>query len=286
MTCQKCSQTAIINNPSLCQDHVSEFVEETLAQTITKYHLFNQQDKICVALSGGKDSLTLAHILHKLGYNISGLAIDEGIADYRDHTLATLKKFCKERNIPLEISSFAQDIGKPLDDMVKGRHPCSVCGVFRRYLLNKHARQFDVIATGHNLDDEAQVVLMNLIKANKDLYRTHVRTPQAQGFVPRVKPLMFVPEKLVRAYTLIQGFDAGFDECPYVQQSLRAQVRDTLNEYESNNPGMKEQLVKAALAIATEQKNSLKKCERCGEPSPHSICRSCELKEELGILGK
>lgn len=284
MKCQKCSQTAIINNPELCQEHVVEFVEKTVVQTIKDYQLFTTQDKICVALSGGKDSLTLAHILHKLAYDISGLAIDEGISDYREHTLTTLKSFCKQRNIPLHISSFAQEIGKPLDDMVEGRHPCSVCGVFRRYLLNKHAHTFDVIATGHNLDDEAQVVLMNLIKANKDLYRTHLRTPPAKGFVPRVKPLMFVPEKLVRAYTLIQGFDAGFDECPYVQQSLRAQVRDTLNEYESKQPGMKERLVKAALAIATEQKNDLKTCEKCGEPSPHLMCRSCELKEELGLL--
>jgi uncharacterized protein (TIGR00269 family) len=282
MECSQCSGKAVFSHPNLCAEHLVAHVEATAQSTIDKYSLFKKSDRLCVAASGGKDSVALLAVLQALGYAVEALAVDEGIKGYRDDSLVSLREVCSSLSIPLRIVSFQEDVGKPLDAMVEGRLPCSVCGVFRRHLLNKYARGYDVIATGHNLDDEAQAVLMNLTKGHKDLlHRAHVRTPRAAGFVPRAKPFMFVPEKMILAYTVVKGLNPVFDECPYARQSFRAQVRDSLNGYEQEHPGMKLSLVEASLAVAGEQHMSFVQCPRCGEPSVNGLCRACELKEEV-----
>lgn len=283
MKCSRCDEKAVYIRPALCKDHLCSLVEGKVAETIDRFDLLQKNQSICVAASGGKDSVTLLAVLKKLGFPIEALAIDEGIKGYRDASLVFLKAFCAQRDIPLNIVPFTDLTGKPLDDMVDGQHPCSICGVFRRYLLNLHAKEYDVIATGHNLDDEAQAVLMNLIKTNKDLlFRSFVKTPHKSGFVQRVKPLMFVPERMITAYSFLQGFGLEYDECPYAQQSLRAKVRDVLNRYEDKWPGMKLRLVEAGLRIAGSGDGpSLRVCDRCGEPSVDDVCRACMLKEEL-----
>jgi uncharacterized protein (TIGR00269 family) len=283
-----CQERAIINEPATCTSHITEVVENHVRNTITEHNLIHKDERVCVAASGGKDSITLLHILKKNGYVVDALAIDEGIRDYREHTLTHLRTYCEEHNIPLRIVSFADEIGSPLDSMIKNNHPCSVCGVYRRMLLNKHAQEYDVIATGHNLDDESQVVLMNLITANKNLTRTHIRTPKKEGFTPRIKPLMFTSEKAIRAYTYTNSIDVSYDECPYVKQSLRAKVRDELNTYESHNHGMKQTLVNAALRASIQTTKTRRSsdsqeclsCELCGQPSTNNLCRACMMRQE------
>ena len=284
MNCSLCDEKAVFKDPALCKNHFINYVDDKVKETVEEYSLCSKDDKVLVAVSGGKDSAVLLVTLKKLGYNVEGLAVDEGIKGYRDSSLDDLRKLCADYNVPLHIVSFKDEVGKDLDELVEGRYPCSVCGVFRRYLLNKHAKGYDVIATGHNLDDEAQAVLMNLIKANKQLLlRTHVRSPPAKGFVPRIKPLMFLLEKEILAYAVLLGLQIDFGECPYVTQSLRAQVRDVLNEYELSDRGMKLSLVKAGLSFAITTNSSVfSPCPTCSEPSVGGgVCRACTLKEEL-----
>lgn len=283
MRCEVCEEKAVFSQPARCKEHFCLLVEETVKETIESHRLCSKDDRICVGASGGKDSAALLVILQKLGYHVEALAVDEGIAGYRDRSLEDLRRLCSSHDIPLQIVSFAEMVGRPLDEMVEGRHPCSVCGVFRRYLLNKYAQGFDLVATGHNLDDEAQAVLMNLMKASKGLLeRTYLRTPVAEGFVPRIKPLFFLSEKMIMAYVLLQGLEPYFVECPHVYQSLRSQVRDELNAYELDHPGMKRSLVDAALARARNgAAHVFTSCPRCGEPSTSGVCHACLLKDEV-----
>jgi uncharacterized protein (TIGR00269 family) len=284
MKCEQCEEKAVFTNPSLCKDHFIAHIHEKVSDCIQKYPLCTKYDKVCVAVSGGKDSVSLLVILSELGYNVSGLAIDEGIKGYRPQTLEDLKKICKEKSIPLHIVSFKEAFGKDLDDIVENRHPCSVCGVFRRYLLNTHAKDFDVIATGHNLDDEAQAVLMNLTKGNTDLLlRTHVRTPDQEGFVPRIKPFAFITEKEILAYAVLREFPLHFTECPYVPESLRDQIRSVLNERARHNPALKRELFEAGLYHSEKNKGRIHNifCEKCGQPASSATCRACSLKEEI-----
>lgn len=283
MQCSRCDAKAVFANPSLCEEHLVSYVHETVAKTIDEHALCSKEETLCVAASGGKDSVALLLVLKELGYAVEALCVDEGIAGYREHSLRDLRDVCAKHAIPLKVVSFEELTGKPLDAMVEGRYPCSVCGVFRRYLLNTYAHGYDVIATGHNVDDEAQSCLMNLIKGHKELlHRSHVRTPVAEGFVPRIKPFIFLPERMILAYTIVRGLSLQYEECPYAQQSLRAQVRDSLNAYEQEHPGMKRSLVDAALAVAVDTPEEVfTPCARCGEPSVDSVCRSCQLRDEV-----
>ncbi|MFP4523708.1 MAG: TIGR00269 family protein [Candidatus Woesearchaeota archaeon] len=282
MECRECGGPAVFDSPALCEEHFLSYVVDTVKATIVERGLIRPGERVCVAASGGKDSVALLDVLSRLGYEVEALAVDEGIEGYRDASLDGLRSFCGSRGIPLRVVSFAEEVGKPLDSMVGGRHPCSVCGVFRRYLLNRYARGYDVLATGHNLDDEAQAVLMNLLKGNAGLLdRTSLRSPPAEGFVPRVKPLAFLPERALRAYTLLRGVDVVYDECPYAPQSLRVGVRDVLNRHESENPGMKRSLVEAGLRGASHTNGDYISCPRCGEPSSGGVCRACALRESI-----
>src|SRR3989338_7579268 len=143
MKCDKCKKTAVINTAKpLCSAHFFKYFESKVADTIKKHGLLRKNEKIAVAASGGKDSTALMLFLKRLGYGFDAIAIDEGIEGYRAHTLADLKKFCKQNKIPLKIYSYKKEFGMPLDEMLKklNEKPCRVCGVFRRYLLNKKTK--------------------------------------------------------------------------------------------------------------------------------------------------
>jgi len=288
MKCKLCLNNAVIDSPSYCKKHFLKYVEKTVSQTIKKYDLLKKTDKICVAVSGGKDSITLLYILKKLDYDVEALAIDEGIAGYRDKTLDFLKKFCKTYNIKLIIKSFEKEIGKRLDKIVKtGTSACTICGTFRRSLLNKYTNSYDKIATGHNLDDEAQAVLMNLLKAQKSLYaRQGPKTEKRKGFTQKIKPLYFLKEKEIMIYSILMGFDVPFTECPYAKDSFRAYVRDELNLLETQKPGTKKNIILKYLENKDTGKNKLNLnfCSLCGEPCAEKICNSCRIRQTLGLI--
>ncbi len=282
MVCSLCGSKVVING--LCAEHFLEYFEKKVMDTISGFDLISSKDRVCVAVSGGKDSVVLLFVLKKLGFDVSGLAIDEGIRGYRSDTLLFLERFCSELGVPLVVKSFREETGKALDDMVRCGPACNACGTFRRFLLNKYSQGFDKVATGHNLDDESQAVLMNLFKAQKELF--HRQGPisrAAEGFTQKVKPLYFLKEKEIMAYAFLRGFDVPMSECPYARFSFRAKVRDFINKEEVLTPGVKENIISRFLELKQSDGSVLVmvKCERCGFPSEAGVCKACRLKESF-----
>jgi uncharacterized protein (TIGR00269 family) len=255
MRCSSCDKSAIINSPARCKEHfVAEF-ERRVFDTIGEHRLIKPTDRVAVAVSGGKDSLTVLHLLSQ-AYDVTAIAVDEGIAGYREKTLGDARRFCVERNIPLRILSFKETYGDTIDELSPERS-CSICGVRRRDLLNRGATGFDVLATGHNADDECQAVLMNLLRGHTALFgRIGPSTPGVMGMVRRVKPLYFCTEKEVATYAHLHGFIGEFTECPNADRSYRQLIKESLNEYARAHPGVKRRLLDGFLKAKSLKKTS------------------------------
>lgn len=302
MFCDKCKNKAVtkLQHGNFCKTHFLSYFEEKVFKTIKKYQLIKPEDKVCVAASGGKDSLTALYLTKKyLGTeNLFALCIDEGIKKYREKTIKDLKEFCKKQKIVLKIISakgefgFTLDRAYPLIHQKNKKKPCNICGVWRRYLINKYARKFGAtkLVTGHNLDDEAQAIIMNIFKANTKLSGQLGPVSGIQEyklFVPRVKPLYFCTEKETRLYCLLQKFKVDFAECPYAEEGYRAKVRDMLNDFENKYPGTKQGIINSFLEILpvikqqSKRYDEIKICKRCGEPANQEVCNACKIREEL-----
>ena len=309
--CNKCSNKGVIvlQHGTLCSKHFIYYFEQKVFKTISKFKLIDRKDNICVAASGGKDSLTVLYLVKQYVIknkmkvkSLCALAIDEWIADYRDSTLEDLKLFCEKYEIPLTIQSFTDNFGARLDEAYpkinkkSGKKPCNICGVWRRYLLNKYAKELGAtkIATGHNLDDESQAIMMNFCKANTKLAAKlgpMSGTIDHSGFTRRIKPLYFCSEKETRLYTFLKKWKVEYTECPNVVQSYRAEIRDSLNKLEEKYPGTKHGIVKSFLDMLPllkkrelakpESKRTAQKCQICSEPSNNKECNACKLKTIL-----
>lgn len=286
-----CSNSAVIENPYYCREHFIEKFESRVALTIEKYNLLKKTENIAVAVSGGKDSLTVLTILHKFGYRVTALLIDEGIPGYRDHTTEDMKRVCLERNISFKILSFFDLTGQTLNQMIDSKesyalHPCTTCGILRRYLLAKGSNDFDVIATGHNADDESQAVLMNIIRGNTEMFARlgPVSGRGQEEFTRRVKPLYFCTEKEIMTYAYLQGLVRGYNECPHAGLSYRNIIREELNHYAQLHPGARRDLLERFLAFKQSMKvdtATIKLCKFCEQPSSTGICKACSLIERI-----
>ncbi|WFO76073.1 TIGR00269 family protein [Desulfurococcaceae archaeon MEX13E-LK6-19] len=315
VNCSICGKPAVyisrVGGKAYCMKHFLEYFDKKVRRTIRKYRMFGEKEHIIVAVSGGKDSLSLLHYLVRLskrvpGWKISALLINEGIAGYREETIKDFLRVVNELGVEYRIVRFKDEIGYTLDEMVKiGKEkklpylPCSYCGVFRRYLLNKAAREMGgtVLATAHNLDDIVQTYIMNIIQNNWD--RVARLSPvldnrKHPGFIRRVKPFYEILEKETTLYSILNNLYPKFTECPYAQYSMRWIIRKYINEMEEKYPGTKYSLLRSLLTIInilnrgqeTYGKEEIMTCKICGSPSSHEICRACRFKMELGILDK
>jgi uncharacterized protein (TIGR00269 family) len=290
------------NGEVLDKNKFLTYFENKVFKTIKRYKLLQRGDRVCVAASGGKDSLAVLYTTMKYckknEIEFFALAIDEGIHGYRDHTLDDLQSFCVKYDVRLETTSFKKTFGETLDQIHTraindlGKKPCTVCGIFRRTLLNKTARLLGAtkLVTGHNLDDESQALMMNVLLGNM---RHNASLGPNTGlnenikFVPRVKPLYFVTEKETRLFAFLKGFTVNFSECPNIGHSFRAVVRDQINVIEDKFPGAKHGIVNSFLDISDDLKKKYKHskefkyCEECGDPSSGKLCNACKLVEEL-----
>ena len=302
MKCHSCRKKAVINLPnseiSLCKTHFNRYFEKKVRKTIRINKMIGKEDKIGVAVSGGKDSLSLLYILDKIfkptKIKLFAIAIDEGIKDYRDPLFVHVKSLCKKLRIPLKVYSFKEEFGKTLDQIRKKDRetiPCTYCGVFRRKLLNDKAHELglDKLATGHNLDDEVQAILMNQFRKN---VRASVIMGPITGveddskFVRRIKPFYFLTEKETATFAFLNDLLDEYVECPYAKLGFRRSVLEMLNEFENKYPGTKYNVVSSFLASLDGVKSSFKKtgikyCSECGSPSAHDVCQGCVLLEKI-----
>lgn len=281
----------------LCARCFRRMVEKKFMETVRTNGFIAHTDTVACGVSGGKDSLVLLHLLHglqkKVRFSLFALAIDEGIAGYRDRSLPYVTKACETLGVPLHVRSFKDSFGYALDEVTAMKErvgACSYCGVFRRSLLNSASRELGAtkLALGHNLDDESQVILMNMLRGDfarfgrMGTYRKHVN----DQFVPRIKPLREIPEKEIVLYAVLAGIDFDFEECPYAPEAFRDEVRQFLNTMEEGHPGTKHALLRTYDKLypflnEALQPSVLPSCERCGEPSIRPLCKKCELLDAI-----
>ncbi|ADI73585.1 PP-loop domain protein [Methanohalobium evestigatum Z-7303] len=296
--CTKCDNESIIyqkySGMHLCKKHFVEDVERKIKLTIRKHYNINRNETIAIALSGGKDSTVLLYILNKIfgdrpDINLVAITIDEGISGYRLDTIQKSKELTDNLGIKHVIRSFADEYGMTLDELTQKQRSygaCSYCGVFRKKLLNKTAKEEGAtrLAIGHNLDDEAQTILLNHLKG--DISRLVRLDPpkKIEGLTLRIKPLRSIPEKEVALYAIVNELPMDFSECPYAHEAIRGEVRDMLNEFESKHPGTKHSLLsgfqKLLPILAKEyppEENKLNECSVCGDLCTGSLCQACKL---------
>ena len=290
MKCSRCRKEAIINVlMPLCRNHFIENFEKKVKRTIKKYGLIDKNDKIAVAASGGKDSTTALYLMRKFfpRSKVEAIAIDEGIPGYREYTLSDLRKFCRKQKIKLNIYSYEKEFGNSLEGLIRKNsgNPCRICGVLRRYLLNRKSKGFTKLVTGHNLDDESQSVIMNIFKSHiKLMERLGPKTGviKDDSFVPKVKPLYFCHQKEVAAYALLNKFSVRFAECPHAEDSYRSKIRDLLNGFELEYRGTKNSIISSFLKIKERLKSQpfdkVEYCVKCGEVAEQGVCAACLIK--------
>ncbi len=300
MQCKFCKTKPVIkltnSSIQLCKVCFTRYFEKKTLKTIRQYNIIEKNDHLGIACSGGKDSTSILYIINKYfskrpDLKITAIAIDEGIKGYRDVSLNDLKKFCKTNKINLKIFSFKDEFKKSLDQLVKVYNkPCSVCGVLRRYLLNKCARELKVtkLITGHNMDDESQSIIMNQFRNNIAL---SARLGPITGvvsdkrFIRRAKPFYFLTEKEVKTYSFIKNIVTNFNECPYSIDSYRGEVRDLLNNFEAKHEGTKHGIINSFIEImpilkkhySTSNLKEIKSCKLCAEPCSQDTCQACQM---------
>lgn len=291
--CSKCRRPAIIfqrySGLHLCKTHFIADFEAKAKRAVRIHRWIHSGDRIAVALSGGKDSSALIYFLSKLlgkrrDISIFAITINEGIRGYRDCRVAA--GIAGRLGIEHLTASFSEEFGVTLDEIVKERGDrlsCSFCGVLRRQLLNRTARQNGAtgLALGFNLDDEAQSVLMNVLRGDTDRLLRQI-TP-VEGLIPRIKPFLYIPEREVALYAFlhVEGFELG--RCPYSHNALRADVRTLLNDYSWRHPATKYSLVSLGERLAqtgTPSGTAGTVCRNCGEPFIGE-CQPCRILSEV-----
>ena len=301
MKCRKCGAKAVINmrqhKLALCGPDFLDWIPQQTERFIEKYRMFSRQERILVAVSGGKDSLGVWDVLHSLGYQADGLYIGLGIDDGTRYSQVSLEKcqsFARERGLHLIIYDVAKEEGASIPQAASLTHrgrgkPCSVCGLTKRHIMNHIARQggYDVLVTGHNLDDEAAVLFGNTLNWQTGYLARQgpVLEASPQGFVRKAKPFFRFYERETAAYALLRGLDYILDECPYAVGATSIAYKETLNRMESQRPGLKLHFYLSFLkakeqgffqAPANEARPALNSCERCGQPTGvPGMCAYC-----------
>lgn len=297
MRCAKCRATAQVevrrHHTSFCGPHFLEWFEAQVDRAIRRERMFGPQHTVLVAVSGGKDSLVLWDVLLRLGYRATGLHLNLGIGAYSRESQEKCEAFARSRGADLLVVDIPAEYGVGVEGMAElsGRVPCSACGLSKRYLFNRVAveRGFDVVATAHNLDDEAAVLLGNLIAGNVDalVRQAPVLESTHPGLARKVKPLYRIAERETAAYAVLRGIDYVLDECPNSVGARSLLLKEALNLLERDAPGTKQSLywnflekLRPLLRAASEPV-ALQSCVNCGQPTPSEVCAFCRMTERV-----
>ena len=299
--CSKCKKPSITfiryNGTHLCKDHFIQYFEKRVKKDIKKQGKTENNCKIGVALSGGKDSTVALYIAHDVfskrpNIDLVAITIDEGIKGYRDKSLKIASKNCKKLDADHYIVSFKESIDKTMDEIASLKDElgeCSYCGVFRRLCLNKESKELGVskLATGHNLDDMSQSILMNFVNGDiQKLARLGPHRRVQPGLVPRMLPLRTIPEKEVALYAILKNIEYHDAECPYSIRASRGVFRDIIDDLEYKNPGTRHSILNSYdgikdLLFDRFPPASLNECKKCGEPTSQDFCKACILKDRF-----
>jgi uncharacterized protein (TIGR00269 family) len=298
MKCTVCRGAAVIDlrrhNANFCADHFLRFCRDQVDKAIRRHEMIAPGERVLVAVSGGKDSLAVWDLLLELGYEAEGMTIGLGIGEYSEASTEAAVAFAEARGLPLRRIDLRSDLGYdiPTAAAVTRRVPCSSCGLSKRHLIDRAALDggFDVVATGHNLDDEAAVLLGNVLRWQTEyLGRQAPVLPARDGFPRKVKPLVRLGERETAAYCVLRGIDYIVEECPMAAGNRHLRYKEALNAIEVGSPGTKhafyfEFLDKAADRFrgeAAEAQEGLTPCARCGSPTPGEVCAFCRLVERV-----
>ena len=296
MKCRTCRGPAIIDlprhNANFCADHFLELCRRQVQKAIDEHRMFSRDERILVAVSGGKDSLAVWDLLGELGYRADGYYIALGIGDYSDHSREITEEFARQRGLSLRVESLRDDHGfdVPTAAKVTGRVPCSACGLSKRHLFDQAARDggYDVVVTGHNLDDEAAVLFGNALRWDVEyLARQMPVLPAENGFPRKAKPLVRLSERETAAWCIVRGIDYVIEECPMAAGNRHLQYKDLLNSLEERSPGAKASFYAGfvermlPLLATSERRGEVRRCARCESPTggESDVCAFCRLVE-------
>ena len=294
MKCRTCRGPAIIDlprhNANFCAEHFLELCRRQVQKAVDEHRMFSRDDRILVAVSGGKDSLAVWDLLGELGYRADGYYIALGIGEYSDHSREITENFARERGLNLRVESLRDDHGfdVPTAAKVTGRVPCSACGLSKRHLFDRAARDggYDVVVTGHNLDDEAAVLFGNTLRWDVDyLARQMPVLPAENGFPRKAKPLVRLSERETAAWCIVRGIDYVVEECPMAAGNRHLHYKDLLNALEERSPGSKASFYAgfvermSPLLASPERRGEVRRGVRCDSPTggESDVCAFCRL---------
>ena len=296
--CRVCREPAIIDlprhNANFCAEHLLQLCRRQVEKAIHDHEMLSTDDKILVAVSGGKDSLAVWDILLELGFQADGLYIGLGIGEYSDVSYDYTRQFADERQLKLTTIDLRAEYGYdvPTAAKVTKRVPCSACGLSKRHLFDQAALDggYDVVVTGHNLDDEAAVLFGNTLRWDVEyLARQFPVLPARDGFPKKVKPLVRLTEREMAAWCIVRGIEYQVEECPMALGNKHLAYKQALNEIERQSPGSKSAFYlnfvdKMAPLLAGHSQaaaGELRACDVCAAPTTGDVCAFCRLQDRV-----
>jgi uncharacterized protein (TIGR00269 family) len=317
MDCTKCDRDAVMHaaysGSHLCEPHFFESVERRVRRRIREDDMLpadatpEDPETWVIGLSGGKDSVVLTDIVDETfaedpRVELVALTIHEGIEGYRDESLAACEELTADRDIRHEVVTYEDEFDVQMDDVAEDdpldMAPCAYCGVFRRDILARYAGDLgaDKLLTGHNLDDEAETAMMNILEGNVEQVAKHFDASlgpfgdrnEKDGMIPRAKPLRDVPEKEVALYAQLRDLPVHMEECPHASEAFRGEIQDLLLSLEENHPGTRHSIMagyEELAALASDEyggeDTEVGECEDCGAPTTRDRCRKCALVDAV-----
>ena len=297
MRCRRCSNKACIelprHNTAFCENCFFHYFRGQVSKAVNSLKLLEREDKVLVAVSGGKDSLVLWEVLMGMGYQTAGLHVDLGIGD--DYSVKSREKtenFADKRGAQLIVHALSEELGYTVPQIseTSRRKSCSTCGVIKRHVFNSVALEkgFTAVATGHNLDDETARLLGNLLGWQVE-YLSH-QSPRLEdnppALIKKIKPLFRLTERETAAYAFMKGISYIMEECPYSVDARSIRLKNALNQLEAQSPGTKHNFylgfLKNADLFKGSDKTVLNSCRVCNKPTPVGVCAYCRLIEQVG----
>lgn len=298
--CKRCRATPVVialprHHTALCAGCFDQYVIGQVERGIHDYKMFRKDEPVMIAVSGGKDSLALWDLLQRMGYQTAGLHVQQGIGGYSETSEAKTRVFADAQQLPLTIYDLTKEYGGGVPAIAEAgrRSACSSCGTLKRYAFNKIGRElgFQVVATGHNLDDEAARLLGNLLHWQTDyLAKQSPALPAWESkMVRKVKPLYRLAEREIAAYAVLRKIDYMIDECPMSHDAKSLDYKAALNQLEHRSPGTKQffylEFLKRQPLVSMaslEPTMPLNECVQCGEPTTSELCGHCRLVAPMG----